>query len=123
MGKTRILAAIIYNEYLKGHKRHVFLSISDILFQDILNEFEKISSAAWAGAHVRNLEHFDTTLRLQEFRGVLFMTYHRLRKPGQSSPTPSKTSRLSGVDVIKVFCGREKPFRGVVSIFKALKNC
>lgn len=87
-----------------------------MLFQDIIGEFEKIASAEWVEAHVKNLDQIETTLRLREFEGVLFMTYHRLRKFAPSHPTPSHVSKLSGLDVIAHFCGTENPFSGVVSL-------
>lgn len=120
LGKTRILAAIIYNEYLKGqNKRHLYLSISEYLFNDVKEEFKKIAPESWVEKHVKSLDDvfMRQTVNLNSHKGVLFMTYRHLRRLGhwrRSSSIPSKVKALSGVEVIEQFFIQEDNVRGVV---------
>lgn len=121
LGKTRVLAAIIYNEYLKGHKRHLFLSISEYLFNDVKEEFRKIAPNSWVEEHVKSLEDeslFDI-VNLNAYTGVLFMTYRRLKNAkswtaNDKNDSP-KVKHLSGLDVIEKFFVQETSACGVVS--------
>lgn len=120
MGKTRILAAIIYNEYLKGHKRHLFLSISEYLFNDLKAEFKKIAPEGWVNNHVKCLkDDFKDTQTLKLYTGVLFTTYRQLRRVTNLFRDKTKASNqlksLSGLEIIERYFELEEVVRGVVS--------
>lgn len=144
VGKTRIVLATLYNEIKNGNERHVLLSLSNHLYKDIVAEFENIAPGDWVRAHMQSAINFTKTTDLSNFKGILFMTYHRLRKSGKSQneyrspgtekpaknprldgglqdnatrPVSSEVCKLSGMEIIEQFLMHEDGFSGVVSFY------
>ncbi|XP_037040157.1 protein strawberry notch-like [Bradysia coprophila] len=103
VGKGRTIAGIIYENYLRGRKKSIWISVSNDLKYDAQRDFSDIG----APIAVHSLSDFQYKSRITATTGVLFSTYALL------IATPGSISKFnSRIDQIVDWCGED--FDGVI---------
>ncbi|KAG4074462.1 hypothetical protein HA402_015751 [Bradysia odoriphaga] len=103
VGKGRTIAGIIYENFLHGRKKSIWISVSNDLKYDAQRDFSDIG----APIAVHPLNDFKYKSRITATSGVLFSTYALL------IATPASISKFnSRIDQIVDWCGED--FDGVI---------
>ncbi|CAM9112303.1 unnamed protein product [Choristocarpus tenellus] len=91
VGKGRQLAAMIYDAWRQGHKKHVWLSISADLEHDARRDISDIGVKEMKTFNISNLAYSNLDKNLE---GVMFCTYHSLIMSTHSNGKNTVTRRL-----------------------------
>lgn len=98
VGKGRQLAGIIYENWLRGRKRHIWLSVSADLREDARRDLKDIGAA---GVACHKLLSLDGTA-MQSLDGVMFCTYSGLISAARVGKRVRPVPRL---DLLVQWCG------------------
>lgn len=111
-GKGRQVSAIIMDQWLRGNRRHVWVSKSSALIEDARRDWKAIGGMP---LDIRPLDDWPLGADIRMGDGILFLTYATLR-----SDRPGKGSRLA--QLLRWMANGEKnacKFAGVVAFDEA----
>ena len=98
MGKGRQIAGIIYDNYIRGRKKHVWLSASADLADDARRDLSDIGASKMPVCNLNDMRYGD--LRREFGNGTLFCTYSCLI--GSKGGKDLKETRI---DQVVQWCG------------------
>ncbi len=110
-GKGRQVAGIIFDNWLRGRKRAVWVSKSDKLIEDAIRDWTAIGGRA---SDIVPLSRFKQGSDIRLEQGILFVTYATLRTAERQHDDILKASRL---DQITAWMGKD--FDGVIAFDEA----
>jgi len=75
-GKGRQLAAIVMDQWLRGHRRHLWISESNALIEDARRDWQALGGIA---LDIQPLSRIKPEARIRQADGILFASYATLR--------------------------------------------
>jgi len=104
MGKGRTLASFVVENISRGLKKHVWISVSTDLYEDVKLDLSDLGLGSWASKKCYNLSDFKSNESIDCDEGVMFCTYSTLIAKSKSGTRFDQLLEWLGSDFNGLLC-------------------